>query len=517
MKRIFLFIATMSATALAFTDLTATPDTAVAGDTIFVSGVYSQVGGSATVLSFIDLNGNLRYDASADLLNIGPEDEVELVDGEWSTDVLVDGVMKGELYTSEEPWCIVGTHVNILTDAGGSDTGIIVIRMDTTEVFISGTVLANEEPLAGVGVSLACYNTMDQLSYQVEVLTDNQGEYLIYIPDEIAGTEGEIEFFAIDRLKNAAHQGLIAPDCLYLNPADLNSSLTGEDMVFTNAPYIILGTVVNENGDIVSDFDLTINGENVTDLFITSDNEGTFTVPANEGLWEISANPDKKMEYLLTDQEFEVDGTHDTVEITVNVHTTDATISGMIIDTFDLEIDFSRVLLEVFVLDDPEWCCIVFAEDDGSFSVNVSSQLGPYFIWIDNKGPMPDNYTLPFYYSEDGISAGADNVEIYVIPEEESIRRTDRYGYTGQITLVHTSQDISFALLSSSRSGLACIRLFGTDGRIVGTLYEGKIVAGINSLTLQHSVIANGLYVAVIDFFTSSERFTLVKNVVVRR
>ncbi|MBN1576170.1 MAG: hypothetical protein JW913_06455 [Chitinispirillaceae bacterium] len=515
MKSFVFFAALMYSAAFALTDLAVAPDTAVIGDTIRVSGVYSQAGATAIVFTFLDRNGNGLYDESIDLLEYGPDDGAELVDGEWSTDTLVDGLVNGELYTFEEPWRIVGAHVNIITDAGGPDTGVIVVRMDTTSLYVSGTVQGPDGPLADVGVFLEYRDESGQPAYEVEVLTDAQGEYLVYLPEDMAGTGGTIEINALDRLGRAP-RGFIPTGPSYIDPSELSSPVTGRDLVFIEAPYTILGIVVDENGDPVGGIDLMLTGDGGMDIFLRSDENGTFETPSKAGMLQIGSGAEEATEYLFESKEIQVGGASDTIEVTYRLHSTDMTISGLIVDTFDLGIDFDWVPVEVEVAGDPRWNGHAYAEHDGSFSLNVSSQFGPYIFCVGDDGDLPENYTFSIY-CVDSIAAGTDTLKVYVLHKGAGSRRTALTNRAGSIRFTRTGQGLSFARLTSTEAGTARIRLFRTDGSIAATMFEGRIIAGVNTLALRGSAFASGMYIVGIDLVTPSGKSTFTEKVIVSR
>lgn len=510
MNRLGILIPALCTVAFGLTDLTAIPDTAIIGDTIRIAAVYSEPGQTATVFTFLDLNGNGIYDETLDLLEFGPDDNAELTDGEWSIDTVVDGLLNGELYTSEEPWRIVGTHVSYLADDGGPDTGTIVVRMDSSGLYVSGTV-QGPDPLANAFVFLEVRNASGQPIYEVEVVTDAQGRYLIYLPENTAGADGIISIDALDRLGKAS-QGYIPPGSLEIDPSDMSGPITGRNLMFIRAPYTLLCTVVDENSDPVSGLDLQLSGDNGLDIFVQSDDNGEFQAGLPQGTLRIGPTGEEATEYLFESKEIEIDGSSDTIRVTYRAHSTDTTISGTIIDTFNLGLDYNGVELEVEVAGNPQWNGGAGVDRGGTFSIRVSSRLGPYLVCIDPHDALPENYEFSIY-CVDSIAPGTDTMKIYVVRKGAALRRIARTSPAAPVTLASISRDLSVVHLDTYHAGEARIRCFRADGRIAATLYEGRIAAGANRLAPHCPAIAAGLYILNVEVVAQGRRYSIVKNV----
>lgn len=517
MWKLSVLVCTLSSAVVGLTDLAVTPDTVRIGDTITVTAVCPEPGASATVFTFLDRNTDGEYDENIDLLEYGPDHGAEVIDGGWSTDTVEDGLIDGFLFTTETPWRTVGTHVNILTDHTGSDTAAVVVLMDTSEVWCSGTVRGPDGPLACVVVSLQVeYESGGgMIEYGVDVVSDTNGHFLIYLPEEVAGTDTEIELLAEDRF-NKTPWDLLAPGPAGFGAPEPGSPKTGVDIVFVQAPYTIVGRVLDEHDSPAGEMTLMLTGDGGMDIFVAVDEDGGFVTAAPEGVLEFELDEDQETDFLFQSLDVEVAGDRDTIEVTCRVHSTDMVISGSIVDTFDLDIDFDWAPIAVESTGDPQWSGVAYAEADGSFSVPVSSAVGPYTVCIDEDEGLPENYSFSAYCIGE-IEAGTEDVEFFVVEEDEQssagpVSVESRSG----ACILNTPHGL-IVRINGEQAGIDRISLFDMHGRIVGVWTDDGRRRRIDKISLNTLMRAGGRYVMRVDANTAQGQVTRRERVIVGR
>lgn len=517
MRKLSVLVCALSSAVPGLTDLAVTPDTVRIGDTITVTGVCPEPGASATVFTFLDRNADGEYDESIDLLEYGPDHGAEVIDGGWSTDTVEDGLINGFLYTTETPWRTVGTHVNILTDHTGSDTAAVVVLMDTSEVWCSGTVRGPDGPLAGVVVSLWVEYESDgeTVEYEVDVVSDTNGHFLIYLPEEVAGSDTEIELLAEDRF-NKTPWDLLAPGPNGFGAPEPGSPKTGVDMVFIQAPYTIVGQVLDEHDSPAGELRLVLTGDGGMDIFVAVDEDGGFVTAAPEGVLEFELDQDQETDFLFQSMDLEIAGDRDTIEVTCRVHSTDMVISGRIVDTYDLDIDFDWAPVVVETMGDQQWSGVAYAEADGSFSVPVSSAVGPYAVCIDEEEGLPEDYSFSAYCIGE-IEAGTEDVEFSVVHEDEqSSAGPVSAKRRSEARILNTPHGL-IVRLNGEQAGIDGISLFDMHGRIVGVWKDDGMRQPIDKISLNTLMLAGGRYVLRVDANTAQGQVTRTERFIVGR
>lgn len=494
MKTFIIILTILSFSAYAVSDIAFTPDTVLIGGKTCVSGKYASAGGSADIFIFIDRNNNGIYDEGIDPLSIGPDDSTTITDGEWSTDTIVDGLISGELDTRDEPFCIVENYTVILTDEDGADTTMLTVKMLETALYVSGKVLGPDGPLPEVAVRLETeYDVSPDstVDYAVEVLSGPQGDYLIYIPELIANTDTELELTVWDYF-DFIPQDLIPPGPDSWSAINMGGPVTDKNLTYVRAEHFISGVVVDENDEPVVEAPLKLTGPGGVGVTVDADQNGLFIAPVTEDEWVIELNLDDFSGYMSNSMDVNVGPNDDTVNVTFIIHSTDTVISGVIIDESGLNLDFSWVCVEAELDGSVEYTTFSYSDREGNFSLDVSSKLSPYSVYIATEDNLlPDGYEFSVEGFEN-ILPGTDTLRVVVRPEGIGI---DHYMplYQSNFKVWANSHTSNCILnINSLFSGETEITLFAINGRQVGNIFRSKLHPGINRIMLKNFGIENG-------------------------
>ncbi len=257
------------------------------GDTLELSFDFEEEGNSATMEIVI-------YVSSFDFPVISPENAV-FTDGQSLDETPVDGHF---LYHFENFALLPQTsYITLkLTDDDITDQVTIHFSQISSDFSIAGTILkegthintavrgafvysfynASKEQLNSLFENPTVEDFMDYMQqdrYFLSVLSNNTGDYQIYIPDDIENVPCTIDVFSsLD-----TNQEKVSPATQNLT---VNGNLTDIDLIYYNPDGYFNGYIYNTEGDSLANSTIIVkNADSTSTVFTFSDSLGSFNIP----------------------------------------------------------------------------------------------------------------------------------------------------------------------------------------------------------------------------------------------
>lgn len=198
-------------------------------------------------------------------------------DNEW---VLVQEIFENDPML--EGWMAV-----LFLELAG-DPAALPVEEFPPEQTISGTVRDDEgNPIQGIGVAVILQTT--QLELRADAESNQDGEWMVYIPDDLFGTL-DVQIVSWNCESPVAN----------LNSCQLSGYVQAVDRVFVTVPQQepiefvyettsmqISGTVVDEDEDPAGNFLVVAGRDDGASSFGRSDVNGEFSIPITPGIWEL--------------------------------------------------------------------------------------------------------------------------------------------------------------------------------------------------------------------------------------
>ncbi|MBD3347188.1 MAG: hypothetical protein GF401_19210 [Chitinivibrionales bacterium] len=393
MRRIALLTALITTQVFAVSDLTFSPDSIGQNDVATLSGTFSSPGDSIEYIYIYDFNSDGIIDTGQDAVVVSSDEEGPFVDGDDEMDTIADGLMSIDFVRSAywDPFPFAGTYAFVMWDESGSDTAKLVVSQVATSLSVSGAVTGPSGPIEGIAVRvISCSTSNRDDCFVRHGLTDANGIYTVYVSPDFQGKD--IFLQVEDMFDILEGVSVIPPEDL---DTVLSASLTGIDFLYQQATQFIAGVVIDENGAAIPDAVLEFSEDNLgVEMYIDCDGAGKFVAPVSPGKWDIEMDLWETDGYMAEEKKVTVLETDDTVTITYTAYTADQTITGRVVDP-DSVIDLGECDVGASAQVDSNW---VFSgtdidETDGSFSVDVSSQLAPFDVSLWTKD-IPHGYYL---------------------------------------------------------------------------------------------------------------------------
>ena len=242
----------------------ANPDTITSGSEMRITFDF-EGDTTANMYYYIDTNNNAILDSSDYLVPDPPE---VLTDGDEND---LDGIVNGSYEYNPEgdgPQWVIGTFHCEIIDNGGSGIGTLTVIPAGNTYGVAGTVLVPPNT-----ANLMIFMSNDSLGINYMDLTDENGDYGIWLPDTLAGTEWSL--MAMDFMG-------VAPD--YAAPPNqgpyvINTFIDTIDFEFIEATAWIEGYILDETDEPIAGTQIGAVNADTWDYYMgISDSTGFYSI-----------------------------------------------------------------------------------------------------------------------------------------------------------------------------------------------------------------------------------------------
>ncbi|MFZ5518686.1 MAG: FlgD immunoglobulin-like domain containing protein [Candidatus Zhuqueibacterota bacterium] len=335
--------------------------TITVNDSFTVSFDFSPGDSLANVLVWLDVNKNGVIDSLKDIFGFSSEHEGQpLVDGGWEDqDFQRNGAF---LLTVTDFWSIADVHyIFVVYDNGGADMATLTVEQIQSSFSISGRVdepknqpflmieampVYNNQPGDDAGASggaiepfslqsklpnkkiLSTAND-DQKEFMFAALTDSNGDYHMFIPDDV---ERDWQVWAFDAFNLIP--GYIPPEWITIR---VNTNVNEVNFTFVKASALVKGTILDYLGQLPKDdlgslLQMYVGARNQqTGMWIDGQvDSGKYRISVTEGNYDIYVH-NVTPRYVNPYERFVNIASGDTLrDVNFVLYPTDATISGRV-------------------------------------------------------------------------------------------------------------------------------------------------------------------------------------------
>jgi hypothetical protein len=421
------------------------------------------------------------------------------IDGRWND---IDETKNGYISGNTETGTITGNFIYVAEDAGGSDQCVVHVQPSNSSYSVSGQITPDSAgfPVMAVPASMEGVVT--------GVITDENGNYSINIPDSLSGQYFRLFVMVIDELF-PDYVGAVSTDSVFLSGHEsldvslpktdstvLNIYLVDEDGVpYTNTVSIqAMGRYTDATGQHAgAKFGFVKDG--FTSMLLHSSPNGE-----NGNTWDLQVAEDGNMadpySMFPNDTSLQFDFPPDTITDTITVFSCDAAIAGSVFvdgipaDSIELwaESDYTGEAPEAGTY------------SNGYYKIRVSSYADSYTVGLKQ-------FDWSLYGGDKNVAPGSEGVNFYVITsgiEEKQPSRLQNTQY-----LITGPKILEISGVSNTKAEL---RIYDVTGKLIKSLSPEKNTETTARYKLNGKILSTGIYFGKVKGKKGTIKLTVIKK-----